>query len=37
MCPGNACTSGTTWLSPVAQAVPQTPLPQAIRAQPGVP
>ena len=35
--PGKASTSGTTSAVPRAAAVPQTPLPQAIRTQAGLP
>ena len=37
MCPGKAWTSSTTWVVPVAAAVPQTPRPKAMRRQPRLP
>jgi hypothetical protein len=37
MCPGNACTSGTSWLRASATAVPQTPRPTGMRTQAGLP
>ena len=33
ICPGNSCTSFTSWISFVARAVPQTPRPFGIRIQ----
>ena len=37
MWPGKAWTSGTSWGAPVRAAVPQTPLPQPMRTQAGLP
>lgn len=37
MCPGNSSTSGTTTVSCLAAAVPQTPLPKRISWQAGLP
>ncbi len=37
MWPGNAWTSGTTTVLRAAAAVPQTPLPSAMRTQAGLP